>query len=34
MGGWCGWEGGRYKERVWEGKYGGNIIYACMKIKK
>jgi hypothetical protein len=21
---------GRYKERVWEGKYGGNIMYRCM----
>jgi hypothetical protein len=24
------WEEGGYKERVWEGAYGGNILYTCM----
>jgi hypothetical protein len=22
------------KERVWEGEYGRNIMYTCMKIEK
>jgi hypothetical protein len=26
--------GGRYKEKVKEGKYGGNIIYSCIKLEK
>jgi hypothetical protein len=26
--------GGRYKERVWEGEYGENIMYTCMKMGK
>jgi hypothetical protein len=26
--------GGGYKKKMWEGEYGGNIIYSCMKIKK
>jgi hypothetical protein len=27
-------KGGGHKERVKEGKYGGCILYACMKIKQ
>jgi hypothetical protein len=26
--------GGRYKERMWEGEYGRNILYSCMKMEK
>jgi hypothetical protein len=26
--------GGRYKERVWEGEYGRNIMYSWMKMEK
>jgi hypothetical protein len=26
--------GERYKERVQDGEYGGNIWYSCMKMKK
>jgi hypothetical protein len=26
--------GGGYQERVWEGEYGGNIMYSCMKMGK
>jgi hypothetical protein len=22
------------KERVWEGEYGGNAVYSCMKMEK
>jgi hypothetical protein len=28
------WERGRYKERVQEGEYDGNIIYSYMKMEK
>jgi hypothetical protein len=31
-GGWYQWEGARYKERVWEGEYDGNM-YSCMKME-
>jgi hypothetical protein len=27
-------EGGGYKERVLEGKYGANVMYSCMKMEK
>jgi hypothetical protein len=27
------WEGRGHKERVKEGKYGGCILYSCMKIE-
>jgi hypothetical protein len=33
-GGWYQWEGGRYKERVWESEYGGNITYSGKKKEK
>jgi hypothetical protein len=33
-GGWYQWEGRRYKERVKEGEYDGNIMYSCMKMEK
>jgi hypothetical protein len=23
-----------YEERVWEGEYGGNAMYSCMKMEK
>jgi hypothetical protein len=26
--------GRRYKERVFEGEYGGNIMYSCIKREK
>jgi hypothetical protein len=32
--GWYLWEGGKYRERVKEGEYGGNIVYLCMKMEK
>jgi hypothetical protein len=33
-GGWYQWEGRGHKERVEEGKYGGNAVYSCMKMEK
>jgi hypothetical protein len=33
-GGWYQWEREEYKERVWEGEYGRNILYPCMKMEK
>jgi hypothetical protein len=32
--GWYQLEQGGHKERVKEGKYGGNIIYSCMKMEQ
>jgi hypothetical protein len=32
--GWYQWEGEGYKERVWEGECGENIMYSCMKMEK
>jgi hypothetical protein len=29
-----GYASGRYKERVKEGKFGGNILYSCTKIEE
>jgi hypothetical protein len=26
--------GAGYKERVWEGEYGTNIVYTCMNLEK
>jgi hypothetical protein len=28
------WEEGELKEREWEGKYGGNVLYTFMKMEK
>jgi hypothetical protein len=25
--------GGGYKETLWKGKYGENIMYSCIKVK-
>jgi hypothetical protein len=34
-GGWHQWwEGGGFKERVWEGECNRNITYSCMKMEK
>jgi hypothetical protein len=33
MGGYQ-WEGGGYKKRVKEDKYGEYILYSCMKIEQ
>jgi hypothetical protein len=30
---WYQWEGGGHKEKVKDGKYGGCILYLCMKIE-
>jgi prenyltransferase beta subunit len=30
----CKSEEGRFKERVQEGEYDGNIIYSCIKMEK
>jgi hypothetical protein len=32
--GWYQWEGGGHKERAKEGKYGGSIMYLCVKMEK
>jgi hypothetical protein len=31
---WEQWEGGGHKESMKEGKYGGSILYSCMKIEQ
>jgi hypothetical protein len=33
-GGWFQWEGEGPKERVKNGKYGGNVRYLCIKMEK
>jgi hypothetical protein len=30
---WYQWDGEGWKEMVKEGKYGGNIMYLCMKME-
>jgi hypothetical protein len=30
---WYQWEG-VCKERIYEGEYGGNLMYSCMKIEQ
>jgi hypothetical protein len=32
--GWNKYERGEYKEKVWEGECGRNIMYLCMKTEK
>jgi hypothetical protein len=32
-GDWYQWEGGRYKKRVKEAEYSGNIMHSCMNGK-
>jgi hypothetical protein len=32
--GWYQWEKEGHKERVKEGKYGGNTMYSCMKMEQ
>jgi hypothetical protein len=31
-GGWCQWEWGGGRERVWEGKYSANTVYVNDKV--
>jgi hypothetical protein len=33
-GDWYWWEGGGYKERIYKGEYGKNIMYKCMYMEK
>jgi hypothetical protein len=31
---WYQWERGEHKDGVEEGKYGGHIMYLCIKMEK